>query len=129
MSLHHPMTETVLLLSLLALVLTKVADFVTTMKHVGPEAETNPLARRCFSRLGFKGGLWAVASLWLVIVAISFGCAWLAGDSLTRWLTALTGFGIAWAQWDAARFNRTGKTSGLTRVMLRIYNVWRQRWR
>jgi len=123
------MASIALFLSLLALVITKVADFVTTVKQVGPEAEMNPLARRCFSRLGFKGGLWAVAVLWLVIVAITFGYAWLAGDLLTRWLTALTGFGIAWAQWDAARFNRTGKTSGLTRLMLRLYKVWRQRWR
>ena len=121
------MTTAALLLSLLALVLTKVADFVTTVKHVGEEAETNPLARRCFSLLGFKGGLWIVALLWLAIVAITFGYALFMADPITCWLTALTGFGIAWAQWDAARFNRTGKSSRLTRMIFRLYNCWRQR--
>ena len=123
------MTSIALLPSLLALVLTKASDFVTTIRHVEPEDETNPLASRCFTRFGFKGGLWVVAALWLVIVAITFGYSWLSDDSFTRWLTALTGFCIAWAQWDAARFNRTGKTSGLTCTMLRLYSAWRKRWR
>jgi hypothetical protein len=123
------MTTAALLISLLALVLTKVADFVTTVKHVDTEAETNPLARRCFSLLGFKGGLWIVALLWLAIVVITFGYAWLVDDPLTRWLTALTGFGIAWAQWDAARFNRSGRASWFTRRALRFHQLCASFWR
>jgi hypothetical protein len=37
--------------------------------------------------------------------------AWFAGNQLMQWLTSATGFFIAWAQWDTARFNRTGCTS------------------
>ena len=115
------MTTVALLLSLLALVLTKVADFVTTVRHVGHEGEVNPFARRCFECMGFKGGLWVVTLLWLAIVALTFGYAWLKGDPSTRWLTALAGFAIAWAQWDAARFNRMGRSSWFTRKALWFY--------
>lgn len=105
------MTTLVLLLSLLSLVISKVADFVTTIRHVGQEGESNPLARRLFHRLGFRGGLIAVAMIWLLIVGLTYGYAWFAEGPLTQSLTSATGFFIAWAQWDAARFNRTGCTS------------------
>lgn len=123
------MSAIALFLSLIALVVTKVADFVTTVRHVGPERETNPFARRCFDRFGFKGGLVAVAMVWAAIVGATYGYAWLAGGPLTQWATAIMGFGIAWAQWDAARFNRTGRTSWFTRQALTFYHRWTRRWR
>ena len=123
------MTTVALLVSLLALVLTKVADFVTTVRHVGETAETNPLAQRCFSLLGFKGGLWVVALLWLAIVAITYRYAWFSDEPLTQWLTAIFGYAIAWAQWDAARFNRMGRRSWFTRKALWFYGRWARFWK
>ena len=122
------MTALVLLLSLLTLVITKVADFVTTVRHVGLEGESNPLARRLFHRLGFRGGLVAVAMIWLLIVGLSYGYAWFAGSALMQWLTSATGFFIAGAQWDAARFNRTGSASWFTRLALRQHHRWAKVW-
>jgi hypothetical protein len=123
------MTTLVLLLSLLSLVISKVADFVTTIRHVGQEGESNPLARRLFHRLGFRGGLIAVAMIWLLIVGLTYGYAWFAEGPLTQWLTSVTGFFIAWAQWDAARFNRTGRCSWFTRLALRQYHLCAKVWR
>ncbi|WP_395715810.1 hypothetical protein [Prosthecobacter sp.] len=121
--------DAALLFSLIALVLTKAADFWTTVKHVGPHAECNPLARRVFHKLGFKGGLVVVALLWAIIVAAAYGYAWLLGTSWERWVTIVVGLVVAWAQGDAARFNVTGKSSWLTRKMLRLYHHWHKWWR
>jgi hypothetical protein len=49
------MTHLFLLLSLLSLVISKAADFITTVRHVGQEGESNPLARKLFHRLRFRG--------------------------------------------------------------------------
>jgi hypothetical protein len=123
------MVDTALFFSLIALVLTKAADFWTTLRYVGPEAECNPLARKLFNQFGFKGGLVLVVLIWAIIVAAAYGYAWWLGSSWERWLTAATGFVIAWAQWDAARFNATGHASWLTRRALVLYHWWRNRWR
>lgn len=123
------MTTLILLLSLLFLVISKVADFITTVRHVGQDGESNPLARKLFHRLGFRGGLIAVAMIWLLIVVFTYGYAWFTGSPLTQWLTSATGFFIAWAQWDAARFNRTGSTSWFTRLALRLHHLWAKVWR
>lgn len=122
------MTTIALLLSLLSLVISKAADFITTVRHVGREGESNPLARRFFHRLGFRRGLVAVAVIWLLIVGLTYGYAWLAGSPLMQWLTSVSGFLIAWAQWDSARFNRTGRASWFTRIALRQYQLWSQIW-
>lgn len=123
------MADAVLAFSFLALVLTKAADFWTTLRHVGPEAECNPLARKLFQRFGFIGGLLAVAMIWGIIVAMAYGYAWWLGGSLERWLTALTGLLIAGVQWDAARFNATGRSSWVTRKALMLYHGWCRMWR
>ena len=123
------MIHFVLLLSLLSLVISKAADFITTVRHVGQEGESNPLAQRLFHRLGFRGGLIAVAMIWLLIVGFTYGYAWFAGSESMQWLTSATGFFIAWAQWDAARFNRTGSTSWFTRIALRLHHLWAKVWR
>ncbi|MBE7496862.1 MAG: hypothetical protein HS117_18120 [Verrucomicrobiaceae bacterium] len=118
-----------LILSLFALLFSKAADFLTTIQHVGMNGESNPFARKCFDRFGFKGGLMVVALVWTFIVAVTYSYAWLTDGVATRWVTAVVGGGIAWVQWDAARFNRTGRTSWLTRQALFLYCRWTQRWR
>jgi hypothetical protein len=123
------MVDTVLFFSLTALVLTKAADFWTTLRHVGPEAECNPLAQKLVHQFGFKRGLVVVALIWAIIVAAAYGYAWWLGSSWERWITASTGFVIAWAQWDAARFNAAGNASWFTCRALALYRWWRSRWR
>lgn len=114
-------SDVLLVLSLIALFVTKAADFVTTVRHVGPEAERNPLARRWFVRFGFRGGLLMVALVWLAIVTATYIPVWLWGGWLSRLGVAAMGFFTAWAQSDAARFNATGRSTWLTRTMLRWY--------
>lgn len=123
------MVDAALLFSLIALMLTKAADFWTTVRHVGPEAECNPLARKLFHQFGFIGGLVVVGLIWGIIVAAAYGYAWWLGSLLEQWITILAGLVIAWAQWDAARFNVTGHTSWFTRVAMARYRWWQSRWR
>lgn len=121
----------ILSLSLLALIVTKAADFITTIRHVGPQAETNPIARMAFRRWGFRGGLVAVGVLWIVIVALVYGIAFQGGPFL-QLATAALGVLESWAQWDVARFNRTRKSSRFIRLIFRVHTSlrrWLERWR
>lgn len=70
------MTHLFPLLSLLSLVISKAADFITTVRHVWQEVESNPLARRLFHRQGFRGGLIVVAMIRLLIVGLTYEYAW-----------------------------------------------------
>lgn len=50
-------SNTLLLIGLVLLSLTKLADVWTTIRHVGRHEESNPLASRLLDRFGFAGGL------------------------------------------------------------------------
>jgi hypothetical protein len=114
-----------LTLSLLALVLTKIADIVTTVRGVrrcggSVEWERNPLARWAFRRFGLARGIGFIMGLWAVIAALAFAPAFFA-PGWYQAVTAAGGFLIAWTQWDVARMNATGRHSRFTRWMLAIY--------
>lgn len=118
------LSKSVLLLSLIALVLTKAADFFTTVRYVGPSAELNPLARSLFARFGFRGGLAIVALIWTGIVAITYGAALWQASELYRWITAALGLLVSYLQWEAARFNAGGRAGRLTLRILAAYHAW-----
>jgi cytochrome c biogenesis protein CcdA len=115
----HPL----LLASLVLLVLTKLADLWTTLRHVGRDGESNPLARAFFRRAGFGGGLALVIMLWTVIVVIVYATAW-NSPGWIRWATTLSGLFISWVQWDVARFNATRRPSRITRWAAIGYHRW-----
>lgn len=117
-------SEGVLFLSFVALIVTKVADFVTTIRHVGPHAELNPLARRLFLRFGFGGGLAIVGAIWLAIVVATYVVPFWQPDNVYRWLTSGAGFAVSLAQWGAARFNSGAEPGRITRRILRLYQQW-----
>jgi cytochrome c biogenesis protein CcdA len=117
------MSENLLLISLILLSASKLADLWTTVHHVGRYGETNPLARFLFAKVGFAGGLALVMFLWAVIVGMVYASAW----SAPRWIqvvTAIAGTLVAWVQWDVARFNATRRSSRLTRFATRAYGAW-----
>ena len=116
-------THWLLLLSLGLLLVTKLADVWTTVRHVGRHGESNLLARRWFDRFGFAGGLAVVMCIWSVIVGMVYVSAW----SAPGWIqasTAIAGTAVAWVQWDVARFNATRRPSRLTRITMRAYGGW-----
>lgn len=127
---HFPvMARTFLLLSLLALVLTKAADVVTTLRGIrrcGIAGERNPLARRAMERWGIGGGIAAIMFLWVLVVLLTYVPAWYS-PAWTQWAVAGMGFFIAWAQWDVARCNATQRHSWFTRLMVRRYDRARRR--
>lgn len=53
----------ILLISLGLLLVTKLADFWNTIRHVGRHGESNPLARGVFEKFGFARGLAFVMGL------------------------------------------------------------------
>ena len=114
---------TLLLISLLALVVTKLADIVMTWRGLrvhGVSGEQNPLARWAMVRFGPAGGIAVIMVLWTLITAACYVPAWFAAPWY-QWSTAVGGFVIAWAQWDAALFNATHRHSWFTRRVLNGY--------
>jgi hypothetical protein len=116
-------------LSFAALIITKVADVVSTIRWVSPTAETNPWARRLFRRFGFKGGLIIVSIIFLLIVVTQYASVWWYGSSLAQAANAGLGFIISFIQWDVARFNATGVHSRITLLAMRYYARWNRWWR
>jgi hypothetical protein len=111
-------------LSLLALLVTKAADVVSTWRHVGVQGESNPIVRPVFQRFGLAGGLMIVCTVYLVFALGQYAVVWWIGHPVLVWGNTLLGFLIAWAQWDVARFNTTRRHSALTRFVLRVYARW-----
>jgi hypothetical protein len=72
------MSEILLLISLILLSASKLADLWTTVHHVGRYGEMNPLARFMFAKVGFACGLALVMVLWAVIVGMVYASAWSA---------------------------------------------------
>ncbi len=117
------MPQLTLILSLLALVVTKAADIITTwrgLREHGVTGEQNPLARWAMVQFNPSGGIGFVMVLWLFVVAACYVPAWFSSPWY-QWATAIGGFLIAWAQWEVARFNATSQHSYFTRLVLRWY--------
>lgn len=55
--------QIILIISLVLLLLTKLSDVWTTVRHIGRHGESNPLARALFAKVGFAGGLVVDGSL------------------------------------------------------------------
>lgn len=114
-----------LALSLLCLILTKAVDVATTVRGLRREGasvgmEQNPLARRMFRRLGVTRGTALVLLLWALIAAACYVPAFFA----PAWYQAATAAGgglVAWAQWDVARANHTGRHSAFTRLLMTVF--------
>jgi hypothetical protein len=115
-------------LSFALLLATKVADVISTIRYVPPLAETNPWARKLFSRLGFKAGLAIVSAAFLLIACGQYILVWWFSSRLVQTLNAALGILISWIQWDVARFNRTGIHSRITRRAMTLYCTWTKRW-
>jgi len=118
--------NSLLSISLLALILTKIADIVTTVRGIrraggGVEWERNPFARWAMRRWGMFGGITFIMLLWALTVALGFIPAFFA-PLCYQLATAVAGFVIACAQWDVARMNATGHHSRFTRLALCHFN-------
>ncbi len=125
------MTRLLLLLSLLALVVTKIADILTTIRGVGRmgsvDGEGNPFARFLMRRCGLIGGMVLVMVLWCLVVAACYFPAWFA-PTWYQIVTTLGGLLIACAQADVARANATGRHSAFTCWMQGVFYQWRTRY-
>ncbi len=119
-------------LSFVALLATKVADVVSTWRHVGVRGECNPLAAVLFRRVGLAWGIVIVSAVYVGIALAQYLCVWAIGWVPLLWASTLLGFAIAWVQWDVARFNSTGRHSWTTRTAMRAslaLGRWLDRWR
>ena len=117
------MSQILLLISLILLSISKLADLWTTVRYVGKQGESNPFARLLFAKIGFAGGLAVVMLIWGLIVGLVYVSAWSAPGWI-QVVTAILGTFVAWVQWDVARFNATRKSSRLTRFAARAYGAW-----
>lgn len=118
------MTALLLGITAAALLVTKALDVRSTWHHVGVGGESNPIVRRWFERYGLARGMVLACSVYIVVLGGQLGLVcWLDQPSLTAG-TIVLGLFIAWAQWDVARFNKTGLHSWFTRRAMHIYMVW-----
>ena len=108
--------------SLGALVVTKLADLWTTLRHVSPHVETNPLVRWICPPLGFGQALGAVMLLWAIVVAVTYFVAFRSSSSHYQAATAVVGYLVSAGQAEAARLNVTRRGSWFTRTMIRLYH-------
>jgi len=116
-----PMSHLALILSILALILTKGADIATTVRgiqRVGITGEKNPLARWAMERWGLAWGIMAIMGLWFLVVLVTYVPMWFA-PAWMQWLTAGMGCFVACCQWDVARMNATGRHSWFTSLAQR----------
>jgi hypothetical protein len=113
-------------LSFAALLVTKAADVVSTWRHVGVRGETNPIARPLFAKFGLGWGMFIVCLIYLVVAGGQYLLVWWTGRPLMLWCNGALGFLIAWVQWDAARFNATGKPSAMIKIAIRGHARWAQ---
>ena len=125
-----PLATILLLLSLLALVLSKIADVLTTIRGIrgaGGHAtlEKNPLARSLMQRCGLIGGIAVIAAIWVVIVVITYISAWFSPPWM-QIVTAAVAFLVAYVQSDVARANAGGKQSKLTTQCSRFFDYLRR---
>ena len=114
-------------LSFAALLVTKAADVVSTWRHVGVRGETNPIVRPLFVRFGLGRGMVLVCAVYVVLVVGQYLLVWWFAVPAVVWANSCLGCGVAWVQWDVARFNATGRHSIATRLATRGYARW-ARW-
>jgi hypothetical protein len=113
--------------SLAALILTKGADILTTvrgMRRWGIAGERNPLARVAMLRWGVGGGIAAIMVLWLAVVLMTY-LPVLTAAAWRQWAVAGMGCFIAWCQREVARHHATGRPTRFTALMHRFYAAWR----
>lgn len=106
-----------------AVLLTKAADLWTTWKHVSAETETNPIGRFLFRRLGMAGGLAAVATVTVLVVAATWATAVELGVGAMTLAAALSLF-VSLVQGGVALHNATGRSNAVTRKVAALHAVW-----
>ena len=122
------MSDAFLAISLAALVITKLADVWTTIHYVGPHAESNPLARWLFLKVGFGLGLAVVSLVWAAVVSGVYLTAWKTASPPCSIATGIVGSLVALAQLDVARFNKTRRHTRFTKLVLALYSRRRPHW-
>ena len=116
------MQNILIVVVVVALVLTKVYDVVTTIKYVGARAETNPVAGPLMRRYGVARVSWGVFVL-VLVVSLLAGYEGLSSESLVvKSCVVLFGGLVSFAQYSAGRFNSTGKGNFITGFALRLYS-------
>lgn len=107
------------------LVLTKLADVISTLKHIRQAGhESNPLARKMMLRLGTRQAIWLIFLVALVIIAIA-GIAALSFGVVFQVAFILLGLFVAVVQFAVAAANWTGRDNPVTRQVRKVH--WKLR--
>ena len=112
-----------LLFVVLALIITKLADVMTTWRRlVSVHQEANPLAQIAMRWFGVFGTCLMVMAL---SVAIVLSAAWMAVLYGPVWqgIFIVVGFAISCVQFSVAHANATGRQNCLTRPLLAMFRI------
>lgn len=112
---------TSMLVIFLLLVLTKLADVISTLRRLRhPSAEANPFAQKMMYRPGPRTAIWLVFALALIIIGVATTISYLGG-AFFQVVFIFAGIVISLIQFAVALANWTGKESGITRVVRKVY--------
>lgn len=108
------------------LILTKLADVVSTLQKIGHYSqEANPLTRKLMEKFGSKGAIWMVFGVSLGIIAGTTYFA-LQGLYFFRYVYVVYGVLVSLVQAAAAVANWTGRPNAVTRAVMRVYAGFRR---
>jgi hypothetical protein len=111
----------VIMITGLAIIITKFLDCYSTSRMNNASMEKNPLARWMMGRFGFRNTIWGVFVLAVIITGLAVYEV-IARDSLIyKTAFILSGSIISYAQYLVYRAN-TGHGSYFTLQLARIYN-------
>lgn len=116
------MTRGIVAATLAALLLTKLADCVSTQLRISDAAgETNPGARRLMRRFGVRRVIWAYGALAAAIACVAALPALVAEAPWYAAAYVALGVPIALVQAEVARTNLTGRAGPLARRVAGVH--------
>ena len=115
------MMEYAMVLTAAALIITKVADILTTWFRITSwRHEANPIAQVGMRRIGVGGTCLVVMALSVIIVLVAYQLALWQGP-VWQFLFTIVGLGISVVQLSVACANATGRQNDLTRSLLKMF--------
>jgi hypothetical protein len=115
--------NSLVVMTVLLLVITKLMDVVSTVKCTGSSHdETNPVAQRMMRSIGVQKSSWAVFGIALVIIAAA-GTAALSGPTLYPVAFVTIGVLISIVQAAVAVCNWTGRGNPVSKMVFTFHGI------
>ena len=103
---------------------TKYLDVYSTIHHVGPNAEMNPIVRKLFRSCGFYPGLAVACLIYVIVVCVQNFVVVTYFSSGAKMVYTFGALVVSATQYEVARFNTTKVHSWITGKIHFVYSRW-----